>query len=62
MTVKSGEDNPNAKLDWEKVAKIREERSQNGTTYEEIGRMFGIHKSTAMRVCRNLIWIEEPYW
>ena len=54
----SGEDNPAAKLSYEKVAIIREMR-RKGFTLKQIGATFGVHFTTIDLIVRGKIWNER---
>jgi hypothetical protein len=50
-----GEESPAAKLDWEKVARIRE-MLREGATQLSVAREFGITKGTVGFIARNETW------
>lgn len=53
-----GEDRKNAKLTWEKVAKIRELYAAGGHSHRSLARMFGVgsHRTIGL-VIRNEQWV-----
>lgn len=54
--VFTGETNVNAKLTKEKVASMRAERCELGTSYKELGIKFGVTDGTACKVCSRQTW------
>lgn len=51
-----GERNAAAKLTRDKVLEARRLRAEEGLTYEEIGKRFGVTKSTMHKACLGLNW------
>lgn len=51
-----GENHFRAKLDWQKVDKIREEYSQGVKSIKELSEEFNVHNSQISRIINNKIW------
>lgn len=56
----SGDNNPNAKINYEIANRIRIEYSK-GKTQQELAVEFGVGRSTITRVVLNKIWIDESW-
>lgn len=50
------ESNPNSKLCWEKVNKIREKYKMKQKTQKELGIEFGVSESTIQHIIKNRTW------
>jgi len=52
------------KLDWSKVARIRELHNAGGYTYQHLANLFDVKKETIKSVVRGETWPEEkrPAW
>jgi transcriptional regulator with XRE-family HTH domain len=46
------------KLDWDKIREIRRLYSEEGCTFAELGRRFGVTGVFASRIVRNEVWID----
>lgn len=55
------ERNGNAKLDWEEVDAIRQERSTKSTSFQNLADKFGVSKKTVMNIVHNKTWVKEKY-
>jgi group I intron endonuclease len=51
-----GEKNPNVKLNWEKVGKIREEYKTGNFTCQELGNKYNVSKVMISDIIRNKNW------
>jgi group I intron endonuclease len=51
-----GEGNPNSKLDWNKVSKIRDLLKSDKMTQDEIAKLFSITRTIVSRIKNNKIW------
>lgn len=58
ITNQYGSKNPQAKLTWKLVRKIREERAEAKTPYGELAKKYNISSSTIGRVIRRESWVE----
>jgi group I intron endonuclease len=54
--VCSGENNPKAKLTWDKVNKIRSLFNKNKKTITELSKFYEVHYSTIVKIVGNKIW------
>lgn len=52
----AGESNPAAKLDWDKVCKIRLEYSVHKTPFVRLGEKYGVTGEQISNIIRNLKW------
>ena len=50
------ENNGGAKLNWEKVNKIRKLRKEKGTYYKDLAKMFDVHTDTIERIIHKKTW------
>jgi hypothetical protein len=51
-----GAASPNAKLDDERVRRMRHLRETEKTSYEKLGAIFGVSDRTAERICKFQAW------
>lgn len=56
--VKPGEENPQAKLTWEKVRQIRELYVKNEMGYKKLGRLFSVNWRTIADILKNVTWLD----
>ena len=49
------EKHPNARLDWDSIALIRQDRD-NGLSFSKISNKYNVTISTAYKICKNLSW------
>ncbi len=55
----SGENNVNAKLDWDKVRDIRARYAVGGISHRELATMYNVTKRAITCVINNLTWVEQ---
>lgn len=53
-----GEDNPCARLTWDKVRAIRKEYAEGGVFQGQLGKKYGVSRSLIGYIIRNKIWKE----
>lgn len=57
-TTASGENNPMAKLDRERVNEMRKHRRMTGDSYSKIARMYDVSTMTAYRAISQQSWVQ----
>lgn len=57
-TSTAGEKSHTAKLTWKKVRLIRSLRTTKNYSYSKLGKMFGVHHNTIIRIISRQIWKE----
>lgn len=53
--------NPNAKLTWEIVNKLRETHQKEHLSHKDVAKKFGLSQITVTRILRNKSWHDENY-
>lgn len=54
------ERNGNAFISMEDAQRIRKIRAKTGIAYSKLGKIFGLSKRQAMRICKGEHWVEAP--
>lgn len=55
------ENHHNAKLNWDKINKIRQERKENDTSYQKLADKYNVYLSTIAKIIRNELWQDDNY-
>lgn len=56
VSLTKGEMNPNAKLNWDVIYKIRNEAKTTNVSFAELGRRYGISYQNISLIVKNKIW------
>ena len=59
MGINAGELNGRAKLDWQKISRIRRLYDTGDCTMKELGKRFGVATSTISYVVNHRTWRKE---
>lgn len=57
----AGENNVNAKLNWEQVREIRRIFAEENKSYVELGEMFDVSHHTVREIIKGLKWKDDTY-
>lgn len=60
-TINSGERNPNRRLDWEKVRKIRRLHDKRAMSQRELAKKYGVAKNHIRYILLNVYWHDPKY-